>query len=403
MEHSSELIDVLNTFLESLRFSPPGGRWQFRAGSKYIGSGGFGLELYVDLERRDIAALKLLRSSYGVKLDGTVEQATEVLSDYFVSEINHLGGGDLMFAAVSNRQGGVWEFVSTEMVAKFAAAFDDYLNARFEECFYLIPMTGLPCLEEINEPNFIWWPWDKDLGEIADRFGFSRSGLVSGQFPPLGRDVRVTPLFKSDSWLGCFATHDAHGEGMLRRIAGALFLGLDLSRSLMISAAKQPAGLFVVRGRNCEFSLKPSPLPHLIQPVPVTTSVVDFVRKVIRAAASNRRLAVALECCGAAWNQPERERFMQLCVALDALFGIKGQVAKSIREGVKMNAKGVSEAEERCRLLLSMRNDLLHGDSFALAQCMDYLEYNERFGVRPSRDQVSLLRACVWNLASDQK
>lgn len=399
MEPPSEIIEVMKAFLGSLKFSPPGGRWSFHAGSKNFGGGGFGLELYMDFERRNIAALKLLRSSCGGKLDGTVEQAITVLQDYFIAEINHLGGGGLIFEAMSYPQKTVLDRVTSEMVVTFAAAFSSYLNDKFKERFYLIPMTGLPCVEEINEPEFVWWPWNRDLGEVADRFNFPRTRLVAGQFPPFKEDFRVTLLFKNDSWLGCFATHDTYGEAMLRRMAGALFLGLELKNSLLISGAKQPKGLFKLEQGGYGFKTIPSPLPHLIEPVTVTTAVVDFVRNVMRAAASDTRLSVALECCGAAWKQSERDRFMQLCVAFDALFGINGRVTQSIKEGVKKNAKDVAEAEDRCRLLLRMRNDLLHGESFALAQCADYLEYNERFGVLPSTDQISLLRACVWNLA----
>lgn len=399
MEHSSQIVEVMKAFLGSLRFSPPGGRWAFHAGSKYFGGGGFGLELYVDLNSRSIAALKLLRSVCGCKLDGTVDQAIEVLQDYFIEKINYLGGGNLIFEAVSNRESTVLDRVSEEMVVNFSAGFSSYLDSKFNECLYLIPMTGLSCVAEINEPSCVWWSWNKDLGLLADKFNFLRSEIASGQFPPLRSGFRITPLFKDDSWLGCFATHDSHGEAMLRRIAGALFLGLELKNSLLISGAKQPEGLFVLKQGSYSFSSIPSPLPHLIAPVEVTSATVDFVRKAMIAAASDNRLAVALECCGAAWKQSERDRFMQLCVAFDALFGVNGRVNQSIKEGVKNNAKGIVESEERCRLLLRMRNDLLHGEAFALAQCSDYLAYHERFGVRPSRDQISLLRACVWNLA----
>ncbi|WP_395600895.1 hypothetical protein [Pseudomonas sp. B19125] len=399
MEPPSEIIEVMTVFLGGLKFSPPGGRWLFHAGSKNFGGGGFGLELYVDFNRRNIAALKLLRSSCGSKLDGTVEQAITVLQDYFIEEIELLGGGGLMFEALSHPHKTVLDRVTSEMVVRFAAEFANYLDDKFKECFYLIPMTGLTCVEEVNEPEFVWWPWNKDLGEVADKFNFHRTELVAGQFPPLIEGFSLTPLFNNDSWLGCFATHDTYGEAKLRRMAGALFLGLELKNSLMISGAKQPKGLFSVKQGRYGFKTISSPLPHLIAPVTVTNEVAEFVRNVLRAATGDTRLSVALECCGAAWKQSERDRFMQLCVAFDALFGVNGRVTQSIKEGVRKNAENVAEAEDRCRLLLRMRNDLLHGESFALAQCADYLEYNERFGVLPSTDQISLLRACVWNLA----
>lgn len=403
IEDPPEILDAMCAFLGSLRFSPPGGLWRFHAGPKNFGFGGFGLELYIDFERQNTAVLKLLRSSLGGRLDGTIQQAAEVLQSFFIKEIDQLGGGDLMFAAVSNPHLTVLECVSQEMVINFSASFSGYLDECFQECFYLIPMTGLPCIEEVNEPNFVWWSGKKDLGDLSDRFKFLRGQIVSGQFPPLDEKFRLTFLQENDSWLGCFALHESSGKAMLRRVAGALFLGLELKNSLLISGAKQPNGLFVVKPGKYSFSTISSPLPHLIQPVIVEPSVVSFVREVLKASVVDKRLSVALECCGAAWKHSERDRFMQLCVAFDALFGIQGKVTSSIKKGVQKHAKNVIDAEGRCHLLLRMRNDLLHGEAFALAQCNDYLEYNDRFSVLPERDQISLLRACVWDLAVGPK
>lgn len=403
IEDPPEILDAIITFLGSLRFSPPGGLWRFHAGPKTFGFGGFGLELYIDVKRQNTAVLKLLRSSLGGRLDGTIQQAAKVLKSFFIKEIDQLGGGNLMLSAVSNPRLTVLQCVSQEKVVSFAASFSGYLDEYFQECLYLIPMTGLPCVEEVNEPNFVWWSGNKDLGDLSDRFNFLRGQIVSGQFPPMDENYRLTILQEKDSWLGCFALHDTSGKAMLRRVAGALFLGLELKNSLLISGAKQPKGLFVLKPGKYSFSTVSSPLPHLIQPVIVEPSVVSFVREVLKTAVDNKRLSVALECCGAAWKHSERDRFMQLCVAFDALFGIQGKVAASIKQGVQKHAKNVIDTEGRCHLLLRMRNNLLHGEAFALAQCKDYLEYNDRFSVSPERDQISLLRACVWDMAVGPK
>lgn len=399
-EPKPSLIIVIKTFLESLRFMPPGGSWQFSTGRNAGRIGGFGLQFYVDFDKQRVSALQLIRSDQASMLDGSLEQSISLLQKFFVEHIELAGGGDLLFAAVRPRFTTVLEFVGDGVVQLLAQKLPEFLRMQSEDRFFLIPMQGIRCVEVISDPSCVWWPATQNLDCLADQYRFLRSELVPGQFPPLRDAPGKVLLGANDSWLGCYAKNEAAGESALRRIAGALFLALDPNKALAIAAAKQPAGLFYLRDGHCTQKSKAFSLPYLFQPVNVTSSTTEFVRTVTRAAVSDSRLAVMLECCGAAWTLPERDRFMQLSSAIDGLFGKQGSVGKSIREGIKTHAIGIGDPEERARLLLSIRNSLVHGEAFDLAHCKDYLTYLEKFEVSPARDQLSVLRACVWSLAN---
>ncbi|MRK21952.1 hypothetical protein [Pseudomonas sp. JG-B] len=394
MSVERELNEIIRAFLASVRFTPPGTRWSFIAESKSNPYGGFCREFYIDTDRCRLACLRLLRSPLGKLLEGRVEQAKTLLQEFLKVEV--VQDGEFPFA----RLGTVLDYLTEETVLNLAQRFPGFLEEQSQECFYLLPMRRLVCPEEIDQPTCVWWPADRNLDALADRFGAFRNELLPGQFPPIRDDPRMTPLSSQDSWLGCYARQDLFGMASLRRIAGALLLGLDPDQSLFISGAEQPSGLFIIRPGRFGFHSRPSPLPLHPQQVEVDPSASTFVRTVTHAAVTDSRLAIALECCGSSWRQSERDRFMQLSVAFDALFGVPGKVGKSIRAGIKTHAGEFEHAEERARLLLNMRNDLLHGDAFALTQCEDYLIYHERYSVSPARDQLNLLRACVRSLSS---
>lgn len=398
-EPNPSLIRVIKTFLDSLRFMPPGGSWQFSTGTKNGRIGGFGLQFYVDFDKQRVSALELIRSDQASMLDGSLEQSISLLQKFFVEHVELAGGGELLFAAVRPRFTTVLEFVGDEVVQLLAQKLPKFLRTQSEDRFFMIPMLGIQCVEVISDPSCVWWPATQNLDCLADRYRFLRSELVPGQFPPLRDAPGIVLLGANDSWLGCYAKSEAAGESALRRIAGALFLALDSDKALAITAAKQPAGLFYFGAGHCTQKSKAFSLPYLFQPVNVTSNIAEFVRTVTRAAVSDSRLAVMLECCGAAWTLPERDRFMQLSSAIDGLFGKQGSVGKSIREGIKKNAIGIVDPEGRAHLLLSIRNSLVHGEAFELAHCKDYLTYLEKFEVSPARDQLLVLRACVWSLA----
>jgi hypothetical protein len=399
-EPNPSLIIVIKTFLDGLRFTPPGGSWQFSTGTKNGRISGFGLQFYVDFDKQRVSALQLIRSDQRSMLDGSLEQSISLLQKFFVENVELAGGGELLFAAVRPKFTTVLEFVGDEVVQLLAQKLPNFLRMQNEDRFFMIPMLGIQCAEVISDASCVWWPATQNLDCLADQYRFLRSELVPGQFPPPKNAPGKILLGANDSWLGCYAKSEAAGKSSLRRIAGALFLALDSNKALAITAAKQPAALFYFSTGHWTQKSKDFSLPYLSQPVDVTSTTAEFVRTVTRAAVSDPRIAVMLECCGAAWTLPERDRFIQLSTAIDALFGKQGSVGKSIRESIKIHAIGVVNPEGRAHLLLSIRNSLVHGEAFEIAQCKEYLTYLEKFEISPARDQLLVLRACVWSLAN---
>lgn len=140
MAYQGSIAEIICTFLDSLRFSPPGARWSFGTGPTGSLISGFGIEFYVDIEKQRIAALKLLRSPLGKMLDGRLDQATQLLQNFFRDNIELSGGGDLIFAAISTPKANVLNYVSEAAIKEMAERLPDYLEEKCNEKFYLLPM-----------------------------------------------------------------------------------------------------------------------------------------------------------------------------------------------------------------------------------------------------------------------
>lgn len=95
-----------------------------------------------------------------------------------------------------------------------------------------------------------------------------------------------------------------------------------------------------------------------------------------------------------ALNADGIESFVNYFVSLDALFGIRGSVEKSIVEGVK-SIKGSDEWKQRTEWLFDLRNELVHGGSRYLAEWKRYEDYISHFSSKPEIDIKELSFECL--------
>jgi len=115
--------------------------------------------------------------------------------------------------------------------------------------------------------------------------------------------------------------------------------------------------------------------------------------------AANQRIQVALEYIAGGWQPIGRMGFLHNAIALDALFGKDGSVRKSILEGVEKYVGKIDRVRIRTELLLKIRNRLLHGESSNVESCPEYLQYHESFNIDPAKDQIQIIRMCLWEMS----
>jgi hypothetical protein len=93
-------------------------------------------------------------------------------------------------------------------------------------------------------------------------------------------------------------------------------------------------------------------------------------------------------------NADDVEAFIGNFVALDALFGVRGDVEKSILAGVRSLNIDPSYTD-KVSWLFELRNELVHGGSRLISEWPKYLRYTEHFRTSPKADVVKLAQLAV--------
>lgn len=109
---------------------------------------------------------------------------------------------------------------------------------------------------------------------------------------------------------------------------------------------------------------------------------------------SKDRIKKAAHFLNRAMNAEDIEAYVNYFVALDALFGQRGSVEKSILRGVAALGLGQPFVERAARLF-AFRNEIVHGSSRYISECPGYDRYVEHFNEEPGSDLQRLAQLAV--------
>lgn len=141
-------------------------------------------------------------------------------------------------------------------------------------------------------------------------------------------------------------------------------------------------------------------VPAVGTPINITIEMINKFERLIVFKQNYCRIQVALECLSDAWGNTSKLSFINASIAMDALFGIDGNVGKSILMGVENYAEGIDNAKEKYKLILKIRNGLLHGEYPNIESSPYYIEFFERFNSSPADEQVNIINACILSLSA---
>lgn len=394
-----EKEDTIKTLLKSLRYSPPGARWQFlwNPVNRYSFSGGIGFEFYIDFEQQTVASIKAIKC-YPTYLNGySISEISSLLHKYFESVIVDIGPDNLFFP--QDRNTSVADHTHFPKLPILVNRLDSFIAEHAKPSIYLMPANGFPCPLALVTSSIAWVGGDFDLSEILTPFGIQPSIIKNAYFPPIiDSSVRYHQLTRNDSWFICHASSETESESIFKRMVGALSVILKYPKSRFITGRK------MIKGRakfthNGTFSFygKPSMVPAVGEPVEITEEMISQFELLIVTKANDYRIQVALEYLADAWGNTSKLSFINTSIAMDALFGVDRKVRKSILSGVKTHATEIEDAKDKYDLILSIRNGLLHGEYPTIELCPYYFTFYEKFNSNPIDQQIIIINACILN------
>jgi hypothetical protein len=396
-----EKEEIIKTLLSSLRFSPPGGKWQFIWNSRnpFSFSSGIGFEFYIDFEKQIVAAIKVIKC-YQYCLKGySISMVSSLLHKYFESIIADLGADALCLT--KDRIKSVLDVVFPLKLNSLIGKLDSFIEANTKPSIYLMPVNGLSCPKVLVTRSISWVGGDFNLSEILNPLGIQSHFVKNAHFPPINdSEIRHHRLTKHDSWFICQAASETEAESIFKRMVGALSVILKYPESRVIT------GRPMIKGRvrfshDSSFTVfdRPHLMPAVREPIEITENMVNIFNRLMVEKSDNLRIQIALEFLADAWGNTLRLTLINTSIAMDALFGIDGQVKLSILRGVEECASTISHAREKYDLILEIRNALLHGEYATIELCPHYISFFEKYRTNPIDEQIVIINACLLKLA----
>lgn len=131
-------MNGIETFLDSIRLSPPGGRWSFMWNKRHPYSfvGGIGFEFFIDFEKKNRASLIIFKNNSDLLSGLSIQKVSDLLSKFFEFSIEDLAIADL-FLMTRNRDQSVLDIVSTASLQGIEEKFRAFLEITTKQAQFL--------------------------------------------------------------------------------------------------------------------------------------------------------------------------------------------------------------------------------------------------------------------------
>lgn len=291
----------------------------------------------------------------------------------------------------------VWEVIYKAMVQEPRDWLVVYPLYRMSIRSGTIGFDGLSILE----------PKDRDIWEqIASKYAAAKEWSPETGASSVATD-RLFGNGPPETWLlceisgtegGAVLTAGDHMKTFVTVLLSVLY-GTDprvLHRSM--------AGPFSYSVQFCEQKRVDRPIGTILHPLLSRVEVPDqAIREVTewyksRASGGDekgRRASVASLFLHNSMMANGTQKFIQLFIALDALFGVRGRVEATITDGVEKAFPGDNQWGERAQQLFELRSELVHGGCSRIDAWKGLEHYRGHFKTEPLRDVTVCAMACI--------
>ncbi|MGZ6416784.1 MAG: hypothetical protein ACXVDW_21570 [Bacteroidia bacterium] len=140
-------------------------------------------------------------------------------------------------------------------------------------------------------------------------------------------------------------------------------------------------------------------LPNYIKDYTISTETISLLKKWYELysnlnSENKNRLEKSAHFINHGMNSGDIESFINYFIALDALFGRRGEVERLILEGV-MGCMLDEKWKHKAEWLFELRSELVHGGSRYVAEWEKYERYQKHFKSKPENDVEKLAFTCL--------
>ena len=289
----------------------------------------------------------------------------------------------------------LWEVIHKAMIQELKEWLIAYPLYRMSVPSSEIGFDGLSILEPANRDA-----WDRmGLKYSGVRSWSPQTGMVTGSTDRLFRGM-------PESWLVCeikgtkTGALQIAGERMKTFISVLLSFEYSSNPRVLRRSADYPVSYCMQFSEELVYTSIGIVLHPLLSKIAVSDGVIRQVVEWYKSrdgagGEKARRASVASQFIHNSIMATGGQKFIQLFIALDALFGIRGQVESKIKEGVTKVFADDKGWTERAEELFDLRSELVHGGCSRIEEWKRLEHYRGYFKEEPLRDVTICAMACI--------
>lgn len=224
------------------------------------------------------------------------------------------------------------------------------------------------------------------------------SNIIPDQMPPFANDFFEKR--KVGAWLGIKSPSVPHSQKIKRIVLGAIALGV-IQRERHSFTMRPTCGNYVeFTAIESHISTSQPHTPPLGNDIAIEDRdhlwLKELQRILLSREKKDKKRRNALEYYYRAWSLNETDRCPVLFVVLDSIFGKEYAATKAAIEGIQ---KWIEPSPDYCRLrlLMDIRNSVLHGGAPDVYASKKYQKYYLKYKVDPIYDLDLIVAKCLQN------
>lgn len=337
----------------------------------------FGIEIFYSRQTIQAAVLYVRANGPAHLRQMAVQDIQRMLTNFVIENFWHLGN-EVMFADVPSNFAAFVSWQTKNVLAGLLAA-----SAIFkpQNELTLYPLLPVRVEQDFESPVLCF------LQPTALTHAFlgihPGNRLFSDKFPPFGEEgckEQVT------SWLGVRAPTFQVAEKRKGAILGAFALTLPRYERKLFSGRHNFGGRCTISAKGATESFGEAAVPPLMHNATLEAKDHPWLtllsRKLLSEDNADIKHCRALEYFYRAWPLQPNESFAHLFMSLDSIFGDANAATQAVIDALTKHG-GTAYPYERLRLLLGLRNSVLHGGAPEVHDSAKYHRYFEAYGEDP--------------------
>lgn len=354
---------------------------------------GIGTTIYIRDDKSYLKAIVYIKKNGLSYLDElSIFEVRKLVTNFVIRNFWYIKDGELS----RNHSISYRDQISDLPKINFAKALLKSDLFSVSNIIYLYPFNSIISKVKLKGSNFFILD-AKDISLSDTSFENLKANIDFSKYPCLIDERRNSRLIRT--WIGIKAPNEKTAAKILSSILGTLALFESSKKRYIFSGITPDTGCCYFSENSYTFRETEPNLPSLYYNLQVEhhlLGILNELDEVILNKIQGSKKISSLINFYKSWFEKDGERYRTLFSSVDSLLETKSNHSRVFTDFV-INHTNNQFDNDRIRLLLSIRGDVVHGKSPNLYECRDYELYVEKYLSDPLHDIQDIVEICLKN------